>query len=112
MIYKSCLPTRSFGIDFQNLAFEIYIPQMNESKFNLLSYTQSNQVIIDRTDIMKETFYENSPMMIIDTKHFYSKNKTIILIEQGFNLNPIQTANVTVIFNHQVSQIVFIISLG
>jgi hypothetical protein len=101
--FQSC---KSFGIDFQNLAFEIYIPRKNESQFHLLSYIQSNQIIIHRTDIIKENFRENLPMMIIDTKISNSKNKSIILIEQENDLNSIQTANVTIIFNHQVSHLI------
>jgi len=109
MTFQSCLLSTSFGIDFQNLAFEIYIPMKNESKFRLLSNTydlisqiQLNQIIVDRTEIIQG----NLPMMVIDTKNSNSKNQSIILIEQGNNLNPIQTANVTVIFNRPVSLIV------
>jgi hypothetical protein len=105
MTFQSCLLIKSFGIDFQNLAFEIYIPMKNESQFYLFSQIQSNQIIIDRTDIIKENFRANLPMMIIDTKIFNSKNKSIILIEQENDLNSIQTANVTIIFNHQVSRL-------
>ncbi|CAF0770589.1 unnamed protein product [Rotaria sordida] len=101
MKFQSCLLTKSFGIDFQNLAFEIYIPMKNESKFNLLSNIYLNQIIVDRTNIIHENFYMNLPMMIIDTKIRNSKNKSIILIEQGNYENLIQTANVTVIFNHR-----------
>jgi len=99
MTFESCLLLNSFGIDFQNLAFEIYIPKKNQSQFYLLS----NQIIIDRTDIIKENFRANLPMMIIDTKIYNSKNKSIILIEQENDLTSIQTANVTIIFNHHVS---------
>lgn len=67
----------SFGIDFQNLAFEIYIPMKNESKFHLLantydlmSPTELNQIIVDRTN---ENSRVNLPMMVIDTKNFNSK---------------------------------------
>jgi len=109
MTFQSCLLSTSFGIDFQNLAFEIYIPMKNESKFRLLSNTydlisqiQLNQIIVDRTEIIQG----NLPMMVIDTKNSNLKNQSIILIEQGNNLNPIQTANVTVIFNRPVSLIV------
>jgi len=109
MTFQSCLLSTSFGIDFQNLAFEIYIPMKNESKFRLLpntydliSQAQLNQIIVDRTEIIQG----NLPMMVIDTKNSNSKNQSIILIEQGNNLNPIQTANVTVIFNRPVSLIV------
>jgi hypothetical protein len=113
MRFQSCLISSSFGIDFQNLAFEIYIPMKNESKFRLLSNTydlisqiQLNQIIVDRTEIIQGNSPANLPMMIIDTKNSNSKNQSIILIEQGNNLNPIQTANVTVIFNRPVSLIV------
>jgi len=99
MKFQSCLLLNSFGIDFQNLAFEIYIPKKNQSQFYLLS----NQIIIDRTDIIKENFRTNLPMMIIDTKIYNSNNKSIILIEQENDLTSIQTANITIIFNHQVS---------
>jgi len=101
MKFQSCLLLNSFGIDFQNLAFEIYIPKKNQSQFYLLS----NQIIIDRTDIIKENFRANLPMMIIDTKTYNSNNKSIILIEQENDLTSIQTANVTIIFNHQVSRL-------
>ncbi|CAF5200714.1 unnamed protein product, partial [Rotaria magnacalcarata] len=94
---KSCFVSQSFGIDFQNIAFEIYIPMKNESKF------QFNQIIVDRTSVNQESFLVNSPMMFIDTKISNTKNKSFILIEQENYLSPIQTANVTVIFNHQVS---------
>lgn len=100
MSTKLCLTSQSFGIDFQNLAFEIYVPMKNESKFQL------NQIIVDRTSIHQENFYTNSPMMIIDTKMSTSRNKSLILIEQGNYLSPLQTANVTVIFNHRVSLLV------
>jgi hypothetical protein len=99
MEFQSCLLLNSFGIDFQNLAFEIYIPKKNQSQFYLLS----NQIIIDRTDIIKENFRTNLPMMIIDTKIYNSNNKSIILIEQENDLTSIQTANITIIFKHQVS---------
>ncbi|CAF1553969.1 unnamed protein product [Rotaria magnacalcarata] len=92
---KSCFVSQSFGIDFQNIAFEIYIPMKNESKF------QFNQIIVDRTSVNQESFLVNSPMMFIDTKISNTKNKSFILIEQENYLSPIQTANVTVIFNHQ-----------
>jgi hypothetical protein len=99
----TCLLSRSFGIYFKNLAFEIYVPLKNESKFRLLSNNSQsqiglNQMIIDRTDRVKENSRENLPMMGIDTK-----NRSMILIEQGNDFSQIQTANVTVIFNHQVS---------
>ncbi|CAF4302769.1 unnamed protein product [Rotaria sp. Silwood2] len=101
MRFQSCLLTKSFGIDFQNLAFEIYIPMTNESKFHLLSNIQSNQIIVDRTDKIEENIDMNLPMIVIDTKMKNSKNKSIILFEQRNYLSPIQTANVTIIFNHQ-----------
>src|SRR5438874_711656 len=103
MTFKSCLKLKSFGIDFHNLIFEIYILLKNENRFYLLLKNQSNQIIIDRTYIIKENFRSNLPMMIIDTKIFNSNNKSIILIEQENDLNSIQTANDTIIFNHRVS---------
>jgi hypothetical protein len=97
MTFNSCLELQSFGINFQNLAFEIYIPMKNESQFKFLL---KNQIIVDRIGIDS---LENLPMMVIDTKSSNSKNKSIILMEQGNDLNSIQTANVTIIFNHQVN---------
>lgn len=103
MTFQSCY--YSFGINFQNLAFEIYIPMKNESKFRLLSNTyELNQIIVDRTNENSRT---NLPMMVIDTKNSISKNKSIILIEHGNDSNSVQTANVTVIFKRPVSLIVF-----
>jgi hypothetical protein len=99
MKFQSCLELKSFGIDFENLAFGIYIPLKNESRFDLLA----NQIIVDRTDIIKENFRANLPMMIIDTKFVHPKNQSIILIEQENDLNSLQTANVTIVFHHQVS---------
>ncbi|CAF1281408.1 unnamed protein product [Rotaria sp. Silwood1] len=101
MTFQSCSLTKSFSIDFQNLAFEIYIPMNNESKFHLLSNIQSNQLIVDRTDIIHENFHMNLPIMVIDTKMKNSKNKSIILFEQKNYLTSIQTANVTIVFNHR-----------
>ena len=110
MTFQSCLISTSFGIDFQNLAFEIYIPMKNENQFHLLSnkydlklQNSFNQIIVDRTNIIKENFHLNLPMMIIDTKFLDGKNQSIILIEQKHHFNSVQTANVTVIFNRQVS---------
>ena len=110
MTFQSCLRSSSFGINFQNLAFEIYIPMKNENQFHLLSnkydlklQNSFNQIIINRTNIIKENFHLNLPMMIIDTKFLNEKNQSIILIEQKYHFNSIRTANVTVIFNHQVS---------
>jgi hypothetical protein len=106
MTFKSCLELKSFGIDFQNVVFEIYIPWKNEIRFDLLSQIPSNQIIVDRTDIIKENFRANLPMMVMEMKSSNSKNKSIILIEQENDLNSIQTANVTIILNHQVSHFV------
>jgi hypothetical protein len=110
MTFNSCLELKSFGIDFQNLVFEIYIPMTNESQFRLLSNNydlntqpQLNQIIVQRTEIMKENSLANLPMMIIETKIFNSTNRSIILVEHGNDLNSVQTANVTLIFNHHVS---------
>ena len=91
MKFQSCFDLKSFGIDFKNLEFEISIPLKNESRFDLLA----NEISIDRTDIIKENFRENLPMMIIDTKFDHPKNQSIILIEQENDLNSLQTANVT-----------------
>jgi hypothetical protein len=99
MKFQSCFDLKSFGIDFKNLEFEISIPLKNESRFDLLA----NEISIDRTDIIKENFRENLPMMIIDTKFDHPKNQSIILIEQENDLNSLQTANVTLVFHHQVT---------
>ncbi|CAF1118189.1 unnamed protein product [Adineta steineri] len=103
MTFQSCLGSNSFGIDFQNLIFEIFIPIKNESKFHLLSNNYDslliNQLIVDRTNINKDESHANLPMMVIDTKNFDLENRSIILIEQEKNFNSMQTANVTVIFN-------------
>jgi hypothetical protein len=90
---------KSFGIEFENLEFEIYMPMKNESRFDLLA----NEISVDRTDIIKENFRANLPMMIIDTKFIHPKNQSIILIEQENDLNSLQTANITLVFHHQVS---------
>jgi hypothetical protein len=88
------------------VGFEIFIPVNNQSKFrlpmkneDLTSQFGLNQIIVDRTEIMKENSHANVPMMFIDTKN----SKSLILVEQANNLSLIQTANVTVIFNHRVS---------
>jgi hypothetical protein len=72
------------------------LPTMN---YNLISQFGSNQIIVDKT----ESLYKNLPMMFIDTKSLNSTTKSLILVEQSTNFNSIQTANVTVIFNHRVS---------
>jgi len=68
--------------------------------YNFISQFGSNQIIVDKT----ENSYKNLPMMFIDTKSLNSTTKSLILVEQSNNLSSIQTANVTVIFNHRVSK--------
>jgi hypothetical protein len=72
------------------------LPTMN---YNLITQFGSNQIIVDRS----ENSYKNLPMIFIDTKSLNSTSKSLILVEQSNNLSSIQTANVTVIFNHRVS---------
>lgn len=81
--------------------FEIFIPTNNQSKIRLPTISEfgSKQIIIDKN----ENSFTNLPMMFIDTKNSSSTTKSLILVEQSINLNSIQTANVTVIFNHRVS---------
>lgn len=94
MTFQSCLISKSFSIHFQNLAFELIVPEKNQHHFQFLL----NHIEINRTKIITEYFRTNLPMMTIDTK-----NKSIILIEQENDLNSIQTANVTITFHHKVS---------
>ena len=76
---------------FYCLAFEIFIP--TASKKNYLSRFGLNQIIVDSSQA-------NIPMLIIDLK----ASKSLIVIEQSKEeFHSIQTANVTVIFNHRVS---------
>ncbi|UJR09628.1 hypothetical protein I4U23_013862 [Adineta vaga] len=95
----------SFSIDFQNLGFEIFIPVHNQSRFHLPTmHTDQfglNQIIVTKND----NSYRNLPMMLIDTKTLSSSIKSLILVEQSINSSSIQTANVTVIFNHQSSEL-------
>ncbi|CAF3234208.1 unnamed protein product [Rotaria sp. Silwood2] len=105
MSFTSCL---SFSIDFKNLGFEIFLPiNNNQRKFRLprignefKSQFGSNQILFNKID----NTYENLPMMFIDMKNSSSSTKSLILVEQSYNLTSIQTANVTVIFNHRVSK--------
>ncbi len=89
------------GIIF--LGFEVFIPMNNQRQFRLplISQMDSNQIIIDKS----ESSYANLPMMFIDTKSLSSSTKSLILVEQSINSSSIQTANVTVIFNHRVSNV-------
>ncbi|CAF1549584.1 unnamed protein product [Rotaria sp. Silwood1] len=106
MSFTSCL---SFSIDFKNLGFEIFLPNNNnQRKFYLPRISNeiktqfgSNQILINKI----YNSYENLPMMFIDTKNSTSTIKSLILVEQSYNLTSIQTANVTVIFNHQSSEL-------
>ncbi len=79
----------------------------NQTKFRLptmdyhvISQFGSNQIIVDKTGNSDV----NVPMLFIDTKSSNSTTKSMILVEQSNNLSSIQTANVTVIFNHRVSK--------
>jgi hypothetical protein len=98
MSFTSC---SSFSIDFTNIAFEIYIPMNNQTKFRLPTKAEfgSNEIIVDKS----ESTYGNLPMMFIDTKNSSSTTKSLILVEKLIDSSSIQTANVTVIFNHRVS---------
>jgi len=84
---------------------KFHLPTMN---YNFISQFGSNQIIVDKT----ENSYDNLPMMFIDTKSLNSTTKSLILVEQSNNLSSIQTANVTVIFNHRVSQHFLLIFLS
>lgn len=99
MTFQSCLDYKSFGIDFQNLAFEVFVPRKNESRFDLFA----KRLIVDRTDIIRENFRANLPMMMIERKISHRSNQSIILVEQENDLNSLQTANVTITFDHRVS---------
>ena len=94
MNFHSCFDWKSFGIDFENLAFEIYIPWKNENRFDLFE----KRLHVDRTDIIRENFRANLPMMMM-----MENNQSIYLIEQENDLNSLQTANVTITFHHRVS---------
>lgn len=94
MNFRQCFDRKSFGIDFANLAFEIYLPVNHENRFEFIS----KRIIVERTEIIKENFRANLPMMIIEKTASHS----IILIEQENDLNSLQTANVTITFHHQV----------
>lgn len=73
----------------------------NQKKFHLpTTQFSSNQIIVDKS----ESTFNNLPMMFIDTKILNSTSKSLILVEQSNNLHSVQTANVTVIFNHRVSK--------
>ncbi|CAF1294791.1 unnamed protein product [Adineta steineri] len=102
MSFTSCL---SFSIDFKNLGFEIFIPMNNQNRFYLPTINSEkfglNQIIVEKN----ENTYTKLPMMFIDTKSFSSSITSVILVEQSMNLTSIQTANVTVIFNHQSSEL-------
>ncbi|CAF1267055.1 unnamed protein product [Adineta ricciae] len=105
MTFSSCLGTSSFGIDFQNLIFEIHFPKFNQSQIHFLANNYDresnipfNRILLDRTDIIKEHSHANLPMMVIDTK-----NQSVILIEQGNDFNLVQTGNVTVMFRRPPS---------
>ncbi|CAF1306566.1 unnamed protein product [Rotaria sordida] len=105
MSFTFCL---SFSIDFKNLGFEIFLPINNQRKFHLPSIYHEfksqfglNQIFINKID----NSYENLPMMFIDIKNSSSIIKSFILVEQSNNLTSIQTANVTVIFNHRSSEL-------
>ena len=93
---------QSFGIEFKNLKFEIYMPVKNESRFDLFA----NEISVERTAIIKENFRANLPMMIIERKFIQPKNQSIILIEQENDFNSLQTANVTLVFHHRVRRMV------
>ena len=94
MNFHQCFDWKSFGIDFANLAFEIYLPVNKENRFEF----SSKRLIVERTEIIKENFRANLPMMVIEKPTSHS----IILIEQENDLNSLQTANVTITFHHQV----------
>ena len=102
MTEVSCLRARPFGIDFQNLAFEIYRSWGNESRIHLptdrfqsIRSPNDTQLIVERSDSIQIL---PKSLMLIDTKI----NHSIILIEQDEQRSSTQTANVTVIFTHQV----------
>lgn len=92
---------------FFQIGFEIFIPTSDQRKFllpriNTKLKTQfgSSQILIDKSS----NSYANLPMMFIDTKSSSTTTKSLILVEQSSNISSIQTANVTVIFNHRVSK--------
>jgi hypothetical protein len=102
MTEESCLRAKPFGVDFQNLAFEIYRSWKNESvihlpteQFQSLRSPNDTQLIIERTDLSRTL---PTTLMLIDAK----VNHSIILIEQEERRKSIQTGNVTVIFHHRV----------
>ncbi len=77
----------------------------NQRKFRLPTTSfNSHQIIVDKT----KNSYANLPMMFIDPK----TSNSLILIEQSNYFNSVQTANVTVIFNHRVSQHFLLIFLS
>ena len=93
-----------YGTVFLFIGFEVFIPKNNQSQFRLPSINSeliSHEIIVDKND----NSYMNLPMMFIDTKSLSTTTKSLILVEQSINLTSIQTANVTVIFNHRVSNV-------
>lgn len=102
MTEESCLQAKPFGVDFQNLAFEISRSRKNESdihlpteQFQSIRSPNGTQLIIERTDLSRTL---PTTWMLIDAKI----NHSIILIEREEGRKSIQTGNVTVIFNHRV----------
>lgn len=78
---------QSFRIDFQNTQFEIFIPKSNENLIHL----SINDIRLTKTN-------SSAPLMIIN-----ENQNSFLLIEQSMNTSYArQTANLTVIFNHQV----------
>lgn len=94
----------SFGIDFHNVAWEIVVGTTDERqvrlparKYDASERAAFNQIIVERTELIKGHSRAHSPMMVIDTK-----NGSMILIEQRADFKAGHTANVTVIFARTV----------
>ena len=90
-----------------SIGFEIFIPENNERKFRLpriigefISQFDSSQIFIDKT----YNSYEILPMMFVNRKLSNKTTKSLILVEKSIHLSSIQTANVTIIFHHRVSE--------
>ncbi|CAM4872882.1 unnamed protein product [Rotaria socialis] len=105
MSFTSCA---SFSIDFKNLGFEIFIPMNDQRRFRLPSMHEKLKTQYGASQILIDKIYNshaNLPMMFIDTKSSSTTSKSLILVEQTHNTSSMQTANVTVIFNHRSSEL-------
>lgn len=73
------------------------MPTRNQSRIRLSTFP-SGQIIVDKSD----NAYTDLPMLLVDAKDSSAAMKSLMLAEQPLRLTSVQTANVTVIFNHRV----------